>query len=89
MTGPTIDIIPLQVSPEGRRREFQAHMRYFGNQLSYVYFRMPVKMRFDITTKELIHIIDPEWQKIIDKITKLRDEHIKEYFPEFYNPESK
>lgn len=65
-----------------RFKEMQRSLEPFIKELARIHAIMPFNFKFNMETKESIHTIEPEWQKLIDKVTEMMNNHVKENFPE-------
>ena len=69
-----------------RRKELQSCLDYFAKELNRIYSLMPMQgFKIDLKTGEMEQLPIPmQWQLLIDRVLKMKDEYIKTHFPEFY-----
>lgn len=69
-----------------RHREMMACLEPFTQMLAHIYTIMPNPgYVIDLTNNTFEPLPPlPEWQEIIDKVIEMRNEYIKNNFPEFY-----
>lgn len=69
-----------------RRKQLEPYLALFRSQLAHIFTIMPAPKRiYHIKTGEWEVINDPQWQELINKVTKQQIEYLKTEFPEFYH----